>query len=653
MDDQTLLTREDGKIVGETVLNNILFFVIDSACVIVSILFAFALKYEVFLPVEYRPYYLSYFLLAILFIPGMLMLTKVYSIPVKVFGISDVTKTSAVLVLGCILFSIANSFVLYSMPVSVLLSFFVNLTLMLVAVRILFRLRVWLRKSPFRRGSGRFSNTLIYGAGDAGIVLANMLVYDDEKRLRPIGFIDDTAQLWGKKLKGFKVFGGDSVISDVCNKYNVERIIIAIPHVSSKVIREIYNTCAQTGCHISRFSNLADITEAGLKKGTIVDVRLDDLLGRDEVGMDEETMSTLITGKTILISGGAGSIGSEICRKALEYGAEKIIIFDINENGLFEIDAELSKTYRPDKFVTALGSVREYDRVMAVFQKFHPDIVFHAAAHKHVPMMEINPIEAIVNNVFGTYNVAVISEKFKVEKFILVSTDKAVNPANVMGASKRMAELVIQYVNSYSRKTRFSAVRFGNVLGSVGSVIPTFKRQIAEGGPVTVTHREIRRYFMTIPEAVKLVFKAGAMAKGSEIFVLNMGEPVYIYDLAKTMIRLSGYTPEKDIEIKITGLRAGEKLFEEMFLEDEGLLNTHNDQIFISACDSSVEEFNPETLRKLSDITKRRDIDALYREINSLVPTFTGKKTPNITEGDARDLRKFTSPLDFERFVAN
>jgi len=367
---------------------------------------------------------------------------------------------------------------------------------------------------------------------------------------------------------------------------------------------------------------MSSFTFEGLAKSTISEVRVEDLLQRDEVKLDLESVQQMIRGKVVLVTGGAGSIGSELCRQIMHYGARQLVVFDFNENGLFEIAGELGQKYSESLFAVCLGSIRDRERLDAVFAKYRPHIVFHAAAHKHVPMMERNPREAILNNIIGTQNVAESAVAHGVEKFIQISTDKAVNPSNIMGATKRVAELIIQQQQLIGR-TVFAAVRFGNVLGSNGSVVSVFKKQIRSGGPLTVTDKDITRYFMTIPEAVQLVLESGSIAQGGEIFVLDMGSPVKIYDLAVTMIKLSGLEPEKDVKIEITGLRPGEKLFEEISLTEETVTRTAKDKIFVlnSSFESEREQVEA-SFAKLRKYIDNKDYSMAYSQIKVLIPSF-------------------------------
>lgn len=469
--------------------------------------------------------------------------------------------------------------------------------------------------------SGQRTRVLIVGAGDAGGFLANLLNYDASKGKKAVAFIDDNDRLWNKRIKGLPVAGGRELIPYAARKYKIDEIIIAIPYVDNSTIREIFKYCCLAGCPVRRFANLSSFTARGLEKATINEVKVEDLLGRECISLDLEKVRELLQGRVVLVTGGAGSIGSEICRQVMKYEAKRLIIFDINENGLFEIQNELNQEYK-GHFEAVIGSIRDSDRLSEVFGFYRPEVVFHAAAHKHVPMMECNPKEAVKNNIFGSLNVMQAAQEHKVRNFILISSDKAVNPTNIMGATKRVTELIAHFM-SKKGETIFATVRFGNVLGSNGSVIPLFKKQIEAGHPITVTDRNIERYFMTIPEAVQLVLEAGSIARGGELFVLDMGIPVKIYDLAENMIRLSGLTPGKDITIEITGLRPGEKMYEELRFKSEEVTKTSNDRIFVI----KVDEVDDKMLETQLEVMKRRvekqeSPELLLGEVKRLVPTF-------------------------------
>lgn len=603
-------------------LHYLIYLTIDFVCIAGSFFLAVSFRFGT-IPEQALSAMPIYILLCFLFTDVLMLALRFYAIDMIMFNLLDALRMGLCLSLGYLLLLYFNGLLAVSLPFSVLMNFFFLNTLLQGCYRLLIRAWFWFHGKYVLNllGQETCKNILIFGAGDAGQYLLNMLMYKPKEKCRVVGFIDDNDTLWGIRIKGVKVLGGRELIPKVSARYHVSEIIIAIPHVDNSTIREIFGFCANANLTVKRFANLTKFTERSLSKATIDEVKIEDLLGRDEVKLDMLSVKNLISGKVVLVTGGAGSIGSEICRQVLQYGAKLLVIFDFHENGLFEIGNDLIKTYPKNQFCTVLGSIRDDKRLREVFHTYAPDLVFHAAAHKHVPMMEINPYEALTNNVIGTYNVANIAKECSVSKFILISTDKAVNPTNIMGASKRIAELLIQYMNLNS-KTVFSAVRFGNVLGSNGSVIPTFKKQISEGGPVTVTDRNIKRFFMTIPEAVQLVLESSAMAKGAEIFVLNMGEPVLIYDLACTMIRLSGLVPHKDIEVKITGLRDGEKLYEEINMDNENVRKTENDRVFILNSDQFRPELVNRELNNLFDVIKGRRHEELYATIRIFVPSF-------------------------------
>ena len=424
------------------------------------------------------------------------------------------------------------------------------------------------------------TRTLLVGGGNAGAMVLREFQTSVKSTNHVVCIVDDDFAKRGSYLRGVKIVGNRFDIKAIVSKYKIEEIVLAIPTASASDKREILQLCQQTKCRLKTLPAIFQLANGEVSLQKMRDVDVLDLLGRDSVVVDLSGISAYIKDKTVLVTGGGGSIGSELCRQIAKNKPARLIIFDIYENNAYEIQQELLRQYKDLKLTTLIGSVRDKDRVDMVFSQYHPELVFHAAAHKHVPLMEDSPNEAIKNNVFGTLNVAQAADRHHARKFVLISTDKAVNPTNIMGASKRMCEMIVQSMSKRS-ETVFVAVRFGNVLGSNGSVIPLFKKQIAEGGPVTVTHKDIIRYFMTIPEAVSLVLQAGALAQRGEIFVLDMGEPVRIDDLARNMIRLSGFEPDVDIQIKYTGLRPGEKLYEEMLMKEEGLRTTENALIHI------------------------------------------------------------------------
>ena len=456
--------------------------------------------------------------------------------------------------------------------------------------------------------------TLIVGAGDAGALVAREMKNNQGLNLQAIGFIDDSRYKQNLSLYDIPVLGNRRAIPHIVEHYGIEEIIIAMPSASGRVIRELIEICQSTPAKLRIFQGTGDLLSRDNK---IRNIELEDLLRREPVKLNLEEIAAYLTGKTVLVSGAGGSIGSELCRQICSFNPRSLVILDYSENNLFDIDNELREAYPAIRIETELADIKDRPRLQLVFSRSQPQVVFHAAAHKHVPMMEKHPAEAVKNNILGTRNIAEMADKFGTETFILISTDKAVNPTSVMGATKRIAEMLIQDLNQNS-PTSFAAVRFGNVLGSRGSVIPTFKRQIENGGPVTVTHPDMTRYFMTIPEAVQLVIEAGAMASGGEIFVLDMGEPVKITDLARDLIRLHGYEPDKDIKISFTGIRPGEKLYEELFSAREQMAATMHDRIYISNKEqdlyfSSIETI--ETLFAKNAFINRNDVVELISQV--------------------------------------
>ncbi len=460
-------------------------------------------------------------------------------------------------------------------------------------------------------GQGHPARVMIIGAGNAGQMILHDALRTQNPRLDVRCIIDDNSNKWGRYIEGVPVIGGRDDILLAAKKYNIERILVAIPSASPSEKRDVLNICKETGCELKNLPGIYQMLSGSIGVGDLKDVAVEDLLGRDPIKVDMENIYRYISGKTILVTGGGGSIGSELCRQVAGHNPKHLIIFDVYENNAYDIQQELKEKHPNLNMTVIIGSIRDSRRINSVFATYRPDIVYHAAAHKHVPLMEDSPCESIKNNVIGTYKTAYAAMLYGCKRFVLISTDKAVNPTNIMGASKRLCEMVIQSFDKAIKSgkadsmpclfthqvdettefppvpmpehptTEFVAVRFGNVLGSNGSVIPLFKKQIAKGGPVTVTHPDIIRYFMTIPEAVSLVMQAGTYAKGGEIFILDMGAPVKIDDLARNLIKLSGHKPDEDIPILYTGLRPGEKLYEEKLMAEEGLQKTENDLIHI------------------------------------------------------------------------
>ncbi len=495
---------------------------------------------------------------------------------------------------------------------------------------ILIRKMGFFAKKNQKEQTKKINNLLIIGAGMGAreIIIAIQNSMMDKYNI--VGIIDDDISKLNRYIMGVKVLGKRYDIPKIVKENEVDIIFFAINKIDAVSRRKILELCQETGVKTRVLPTTEEVINKQGAMNSLRDVEIEDLLGRDAIHLDNKNIQSLIKGKTVLVTGGGGSIGSELCRQIMKYSPEKLVILDIYENNLYDIELELKADYPKAHIEAVIASVRDKARLEEVFEEFKPTLVFHAAAHKHVPLMENNPLEAIKNNVFGTYNVVNCADKYQVEKFVLISTDKAVNPTNIMGASKRVCEMIVQAKNKVS-KTEYVAVRFGNVLGSNGSVIPLFKKQIEKGGPVTVTHKDITRFFMTIPEAVQLILQAVTYAEGGEIFVLDMGEPVKIYDLAVSLIKLLGYEPNVDIPIQITGLRPGEKLYEEILMEEEGLQATKHDKIFVSQPMHLEMVKLEEKLDRLDKLKYDENYSKKYiREVmKEVVPTYKDPKEVN------------------------
>ncbi len=467
-------------------------------------------------------------------------------------------------------------------------------------------------------------NILIIGAGEATKILLNTLKGSLNDTYNVVGLIDDNANKIDYAISGKKILGTRYDIPRICKENNIDAIFFAISNISNKERRKILEICQETGCKVRILPGTKELIRNKPIMENFRNIEIEDLLGRDTIKLDNKNIGELIKNKVVLVTGGGGSIGSELCRQIIQYNPDRLVMIDIYENNLYDIEQELKFNYPEIKIDAIVASIRDKQRLNEIFEQYKPYLVFHAAAHKHVPLMETSPLEAIKNNVFGTYNVVNCADQFNVKRFILISTDKAVNPTNVMGATKRLCEMIVQAKNKVSQ-TEYAAVRFGNVLGSNGSVVPLFRKQIANGGPVTVTHKDITRFFMTIPEAVSLVLQAMSGAKGGEIFVLDMGEPVKIYDMAVKLIKLSGLEPNVDIQIKVTGLRPGEKLYEELLMAEEGLEQTKHDKIYIAApMDIDITMINQKLneLSELLETSTNEQRDKIKTVIKEVVPTF-------------------------------
>ncbi len=500
-----------------------------------------------------------------------------------------------------------------------------------LAVRMYFRIyrRLLLEKLPKKGGvHPGLKKVLIIGAGQAAAMIIKEIRNHRELLMQVVGLVDDSEFKQGSRIGGFKVLGKANEIPALVEELEVDEILFAIPSLSHEDRRRVLDIAKTTKARLKTLPGIYEMVDKGINISSIRDVEISDLLGRKEIKLNNDKISEYIKGKTVMVTGGGGSIGSELCRQIAALKPKKLIILDIYENNAYEIENELKRKYPEMDLLTLIASVRDQKKIDRIFKAEKPQTMFNAAAHKHVPLMETSPEEAIKNNVFGTLNVALAARNFGTEKFILISTDKAVNPTNIMGASKRLCEMIVQTLDADEEKTEFVAVRFGNVLGSNGSVIPLFKEQIKNGGPVTLTHKDIVRYFMTIPEAVQLVLQAGSYAHGGEIFVLDMGDPVRIYDLAENLIRLSGYEPHEDIEIKVTGLRPGEKLYEELLMAEEGLEKTPNELIYIGRPNGFDKETLKETLMMLKE--KIHDEEVSSKMVKELVGSIVKTYTPDL-----------------------
>ena len=515
------------------------------------------------------------------------------------------------------------------MVVGILLSIF-----FVLGYRILYRVyRRTLLYIPFKYSADQ-RRVMIVGAGSAGTMIINEMMARRELKYNPIVLIDDDKSKLGKRISGVKIEGNRYDIPYIVGEQEIDLIIIAIPSIDPKNKAEIIEICKNTNCKLQIIPGMYEILSGEATVSRIKDVDVEDLLGRDPVQLDNKGIEDYIKGKTILVTGAGGSIGSELCRQIAVFRPKKLILFDIYENSVYDIQNELKEDFPDMNMSVLIGSIRDRNRLHEVFSKYKIDVVFHAAAHKHVPLMEDSPKEAIKNNVFGTLNLALEASEANVSRFVMISTDKAVNPTNIMGATKRLCEMIVQAMDKQS-KTEFVAVRFGNVLGSNGSVIPLFKRQIAHGGPVTVTHKKIIRYFMLIPEAAQLVLQAGAFAKGGEIFVLDMGKPVKIYDLACDLIRLSGLEPNRDIKIVFTGLRPGEKLYEELLMSEEGLEDTVHKKIYVGK--PTFEDMDKLTVKldQLHKLLELENIDEIKHQMQMIVPTYHYKNKDEVAAENA------------------
>ena len=611
------------------------------------------------IPNQYLNAYKNYAIINTILTIAVYSIFRLYKMILEYASYKELVQITRAVIISFILHVIGISLLFSRMPVSYFVFGFLIQYVLTVSLRFAKKMLTQRGYSHVSRKSN-LKRAIIVGAGSAGQTIKkdiNNSNKEESTQVKVVGFIDDDPSKNGQYIDGTIIYGGRDKIKELVVKEDVDLILVALPSAGEEDKREILNICNDTNCEVKVLPGLYQLVSGKISVSKMKDIQIEDLLGREPVKLFNNESYDYLNNKVVLVTGGGGSIGSELCRQIAQYGPKQLIIFDIYENNAYDIEQELKRNYSNLNLKALIGSVRDYNRVKKVFEDYRPDIVFHAAAHKHVPLMEESPVEAIKNNVRGTYIVGLLSMIYNAKRFVLISTDKAVNPTSIMGATKRVCEKIIQGLNDIkadkefdklakilvqdgdktininpseelkekSPQTEFVAVRFGNVLGSNGSVIPLFKKQIAAGGPVTVTHPEIIRYFMTIQEAVKLVLQAGSMAKGGEIFVLDMGDPVKIDHLARQLIKLSGYEPDIDMKIVYTGLRPGEKLYEEKLMDEELLEGTDQKQIAIG---KPLEFSRPEFFANLEQIINQEHIDELniISSINSLIDTFIGKQ---------------------------
>lgn len=601
----------------------------DLASVVVASFLAIAMRYE--FELDMIP---DYFINTIIrFLPANLVLTiiifYIFRLYNSLWAFAGETELQNVIV-ACFASAALNGIGLNLVKIeerAVPNSFYFMYVFILVSFIFVSRFSYRFIRSRKHKAMNKNNTTrvMVIGAGDAGNSIIKEIVISNFSTMTVACIIDDDSSKWGSFIQGIKVNGGRDKILECVDLYSIDEIFVAIPSASPAVIREILEICKETECKLRVLPGIYQLMNGEVNVSKLRDVEVEDLLGREPIRVDMDSILGYVKNQVVMVTGGGGSIGSELCRQIAAHQPKQLIIVDIYENNAYDIQQELQYKYPELNLVVLIASVRNTNRMNAIFEQYHPNIVYHAAAHKHVPLMETSPNEAVKNNVFGTWKTAQAAATYGADKFVMISTDKAVNPTNIMGASKRICEMIIQTFNNHY-DTEFVAVRFGNVLGSNGSVIPLFKRQIQQGGPVTVTHPDIIRYFMTIPEAVSLVLQAGAYAKGGEIFVLDMGEPVKILDLAKNLIRLSGYKVDEDIKIEFTGLRPGEKLYEELLMDEEGLQDTANKMIHIGKPIEIDEMRFFGQLNKMKEESKNESAD-IRQLVKEIVPTYQMKGT--------------------------
>lgn len=607
----------------------LILMLMDILCINIAFTLSYVFKYGLDNGISKFKEDLFFIFLAILIYIVSLSLFNMYKSIWRIAGLDEGIKGVASICLGTIVLIFLASFSENIVMEIILLCGLITFVLV-VGIRFSFRIIRRIIIYGKIRVEEYDEKVMIIGAGASGSKIITELLNNNSNMI-PICLIDDNKAKLGKIIKGVKVVGDRRDIKDIVKKKGITTIIMAISTISPEEKKEILEICQETKAKLKIVPGISEIIEGKVQTTKMRDVDLKDLLGREEVELDKEGVEKYIKNKTILVTGGGGSIGSELCRQIVKHSPKKLLILDIYENNAYDIQNEIKRKYPEIDLRTIIASVRDRKRLEKIFKEEDIEVVFHAAAHKHVPLMEDNSEEAVKNNILGTLNVAECSDKFGVGRFVLISTDKAVNPTNIMGATKRICEMIIQGIDKVS-KTDYVAVRFGNVLGSNGSVIPLFKKQISEGGPITLTHKDITRYFMLIPEAAQLVLQAGAYAEGGEIFVLDMGKSVKIYDLAEKLIKLSGYVPNKDIKIEITGLRPGEKLYEELLMSEEGLRSTNNKKIFIGEPSTIDFEYLKEQIYEIERIALEDNKVNLKNKIKKVVKTYIEPQYENLEE---------------------
>ena len=604
--------------------------ILDTLLVLFSLYIALLLRFDFSIP----PEYITFLVLNIIPVIVLTILcNNIFNLYRHIWKYASIEELISIVYsvsVTNIVFVIYSYFINYKIlenqyfrfPFTVHIIFWILSTVFLGGTRFIFRIRDEIQKNS--ENDGDILKLLIIGAGDAGAMLIKEIKKHSELKYDIIGLIDDDDTKVGKTVSGVKVLGSRDKIVSICKQYSVNEVIVAMPSTTLQIQKEIFNLCKQTKCKLKTIPGIYEILDETVSISKIRDIDIEDLLGREPIKLNIKNISEYINNKIVLVTGGGGSIGSELCRQIVKFEPKQLIILDIYENNVYDLQMELKYSYPELNMKIVIASIRDLQRIDEVFRTNKPNVVFHAAAHKHVPLMEENPREVIKNNILGTYNVVKCCHNYNIEKFVLISTDKAVNPTNIMGASKRFCEIIIQTMDKVS-KTEYVAVRFGNVLGSNGSVIPLFKKQIAHGGPVTVTHPDITRFFMTIPEAAQLVMQAGAIAKGGEIFVLDMGEPVKIADLARDLIILSGLQPDIDIKIQYSGLRPGEKLYEELLMDEIALTSTEHKKIFVEKPMDYDMSSLEESLSEFEGIISKSD-EEIFQLMERKVSTYKRKK---------------------------